>query len=246
MRYTYALLFMVLWGTYAGAATFTIENVDTATHGQAIIHWSADEAVVGMAFEVTADQSIERVQVDPFFDVFLDWAYDKGPAYRYGQGIPTAKKGQRGSLRLPANSFSISVAGFDDFPASSEDDAPTNGTIKLYTPGSVDTTATIAPDVLRGQVVGYNGQIDFVGLDKVSGFVITAPTLCMGDANRDGKANLADVDLLMSLLGASQSRPAQGYEMLDFNLDGQLNLVDVNQFLVLLASTAPAYEILCQ
>jgi len=112
-----------------------------------------------MGLNVDASTDILAVtDINSFFDVFMDAAYDEeaGDGYEYGEGTPVANQLAAGQLALPAASICLSMGGLGEtVPAT-----PPTGTVNLC---DIDLggagTVTLAENGLRGGVVGAAGAL---------------------------------------------------------------------------------------
>lgn len=164
--------------------------------------------------------------VDSFFDVYIDAAFDIGDTYTVGSGTPIANQTAAGQVALPASVICVSLAGLDDTGSESAGD----GTVDLITLAAAPgTTVTISLNAVRGGAVSESGAMNAsIGTASCS---VTIPACwdacqllgeCSGDLYVDG------LDVAPLIASFNKARGQAGFnDCCDFNRDGYVDGLDV-------------------
>lgn len=195
MKKILALVLVMAVSVMAGTVSFS--GVD---NGDGTVTITADAPVVGLALDVDADMDVTAVAVDSFFDVFMDYAYDQGASYVYGEGSAIAAQDAAGVATLPSMAFCISAGGLEDDAA---DTVPATSEIVLTVDGSGDIV--ISENTLRGGVVDYDGAMTTNLPITIN--IPDEPTACYGDVDGNAFVNAGDITALVNYINANGAAP---------------------------------------
>jgi len=147
------------------ASTIEFTATDTAIGECTISYTCTDAAAVAMGLDVDMDAAAEAdiYQIDSFFDIFMDLAFDEegGDGYDYGEGNGDASNAgadqdAAGQATLPAESFCISMGGLGGETEPLNDPCMAGQIVLQAAPNGA--TGTLDLNALRGGVIDENGD----------------------------------------------------------------------------------------
>jgi hypothetical protein len=226
MKKILALVLVMAVSAMAGPVDFNVTSPDATT-----VEIAYTGSVVGMALDVDCDGTLQvtAISMPAFFDVFMDYAYEQGASYVYGEGTAAATQDAAGVATLPSASFTISAGGLEDDGA---DTVPASGVITLTVSG--EGTLTVSENTLRGGVVDYDGAMT-VSYTSDSA-TVQATAVCVGDVNGDSYVTVADVSAIITEInnnGDFLNRVAvnAGNAAMDVNEDNYVTVADVSNII---------------
>ena len=164
------LLILVVLGVAAPsvAGTINFAATDDGANGTCTITYyvtggGVAPVAMGLEVEVTSGNPIKNVtDMDSFFDIYMDYAYDDPCNYTYGAGHPIADPCGPGAITLPQSKFVISMGGLGG-PTKPPTKFPKMGTKKdpvvvavLHSDGG--SAGVITVNVLRGGVIDEDAE----------------------------------------------------------------------------------------